>query len=134
MDKDTPCETIAIPCISIFTSIPESEEERTPRQVREEQIKEGITWAFFDGASNQRNICGERIVIHLNAQKCLKSSMGLGAGTNNFVELQTLKLLLCWLIHLGLRSVQIFSDSQNVIKWFNGEYRCQNYMLIPLLE
>jgi len=60
--------------------------------------------------------------------------VGLGAGTNNYADFQTLKLLLCWLIHLGLRSVQVFGDSHNVIKWFNGEYRCQNYMLDPLLE
>lgn len=60
--------------------------------------------------------------------------MGLVAGTNNFAELQTLKLLLCWLIPLGLSLVQIFGDSQNVIKWFNEKYRFQNYMLNPLLE
>lgn len=64
----------------------------------------------------------------------LKASVDLGIGTNNYAELQTLKLLLCSLIHMGLGSVQIFGESHNVIKWFIGDLRCQNYMLIPLLE
>eukprot|EP00253_Pinus_taeda_P022819 PITA_22819 len=50
-DKESTTDSIAIQCTSIYSNIPKSEEERTPRLIREEQIKEGIPWAFFDGAS-----------------------------------------------------------------------------------
>lgn len=59
--------------------------------------------------------------------------MGIGSKKNNYAGLQSLKLLLCWLIHFGLGSVQIFGDSHNIVKWFNGEHRCKNYLLIRLL-
>lgn len=133
LDKDTPFETIAIQCTSIYTNILESEEERTPRQVREEQIKEGIPWEFFDGAS-QKNRAGAGLVINLNENQNLKASVCLGTGSNNFEELSALKFLLCWLIHRNIFTVHIFGDSLNVIKWSYGKSRCQNYILIPLLE
>lgn len=55
-------------------------------------------------------------------------------GTNNFAELTALKLLLCWLIHKHIFAIQIYGDSMNVVNWVNGKYRCQHYMLMPLLE
>jgi len=103
-------------------------------EVREEHIKGDILWAYFDRASDQKNVCGAGFVIHTNNQKNLKALVGLGSGTNNFAELQSLKLLLCWLIHLGMGSIHIFGDSHNVVKWFNGKNKCQNCTLIPLLE
>jgi len=40
-------------------------------------------------------MCGPGMMIHLNAQRCIKASVGLGKGTNDYDEIQTLKLLLC---------------------------------------
>jgi len=60
--------------------------------------------------------------------------VGLGTGSNNYAELSALKLLLCWLIHRNIFTVQIFGDSLNVVNWVNGKHRCQNYLLKPLLE
>lgn len=133
LDKDTPFEAIAIQCTSIYTNIPKPDAEKMPRQVIEEQIKDGISWAFFNGAS-QNNRTGVGLVIHINQNRCLKASVGLGTSTNNFVELSALKLLLYWLIHRNIFTVQIFGESMNVIKWFNGQRRCQNYIVLPLLE
>lgn len=126
---------ISIECSTIYESIPEPTSlESINREIREEQIKGNIPLDYFDEASDQRNRCGACMVIHLNAQRCLKASVGLGDGSNNYAELQSLKLFLWWLSHLGITSVQISGDSMNVIKWFNGESRCQNYILSPLLE
>lgn len=133
-DKTPSSVHIAIKCAAIYKSILEPIWETINREIKEEQIKGNIHWAYFDRASNQSNRCGEGMVIHLNAQRCLKPSVGLGEGSNNYEELQTLKILLCWLTQLGIYSVQIFADSMNVIKWFNGESRCQSYILSPLLE
>lgn len=126
-------ESIAIQSTSIYSNIPKSEEERMPRQIKEEQIKEGVPWAYFDGAS-QNNKVGAGLIIHIIKSHSLKASVGLGNGSNNYIELSALKLLLCWLIHMNIFTVQIFGDSLNVIKWANDQSRCQNYSLLPLLE
>ena len=127
-------EIISIGSASIFTSIPESSHEELPHSIIEENIMEWISWAYFDGASSHENKCRAGLIIHLNPHKSLKSSVGLGNETNNFAELTTLKLLLFWLIHLGISMIQIFEDSLNTIKWFNGSIKCHNYMLSAHLE
>eukprot|EP00253_Pinus_taeda_P010579 PITA_10579 len=129
----TPAEVIAIQSSAIFSSISEPKESRSSGPKNEERIREGIPWAYFDGAA-QNNNAGAGIVIHISPSHSLKADVGLGPGTNNFAELSALKLLLCWLITKNISSAQIFGDSLNVINWVNGKYRCQNYMLRPLLE
>lgn len=92
-----------------------------------------MPWAYFDGAS-QNTTAGAGLVIHLDEGHSLLASVGIGTGSNNFAELTALKLLLCWLIHRHIFTIQIFGDSLNVINWVNGNSRCQNYMLRPLLD
>jgi len=121
---------IAIQSSVILSSIPESEEPRNSVTKKEERIKEGILWAYFDGAA-QNNTAGVGIVIHINPSHSLKAVVGLGSSTNNFAELLALKLVLCWLINRNIFTIQIFGDSLNVINWVIGKYRCQNYMLRP---
>eukprot|EP00253_Pinus_taeda_P014847 PITA_14847 len=132
-DSSLSAETIAIQSSAIFLSIPKPEEPSKKFQNREEQIRPNIPWAYFDGAS-QNNSVGAGLVIHLNDSHSLSASVGIGTSSNNFAELSALKLLLCWLIHRHIFAIQIFGDSLNVIKWVNGNSRCQNYMLRPLLE
>lgn len=132
-DQNTPFEAIAIQSLAILASIPPAESSLKPPKFKIIHIREGIPWAFFDGAS-QNNAAGAGIVIHLSASHSLKAAVGLGPGSNNFAELSALKLLLCWLIRKNILAVQIYGDSLNVINWVTGKYRCQNYMLNPLLE
>ena len=40
---------------------------------------------------------------------------GLGAGTSNYAELMTLKLLLCFAIEINCKKLQVFGDSMVVI-------------------
>lgn len=132
-DKRTPISVTAIQCVSIYSSIPDPEVKKSQVQIKDVNIKEGIPWAFFDGAS-QNNRVGAGIVIHINANHTLKASVGLGTGTNNFAELSALRLLLCWLIQRNIFTIQIFGDSLNVINWVNGKCLCKNQILKPLLE
>eukprot|EP00253_Pinus_taeda_P004311 PITA_04311 len=132
-DKESLASSIAIQSISIFQNIPEQEENKTPRQIREEQIKEGIPWAYFDGAS-QNNRAGAGMIIHVNANQSIKASVGLRTGSNNYAEMSALKLLLCWLIQRNIFTIQIFGDSLNVINWVIGKSTYKNYMLKTLLE
>ncbi|WP_216647585.1 hypothetical protein, partial [Shigella sonnei] len=48
-EKETEAELIIVHCLSIYKNISDSEEEKEPRKVEEEQIKDGVPWAYFDG-------------------------------------------------------------------------------------
>eukprot|EP00253_Pinus_taeda_P030057 PITA_30057 len=132
-DKGTPPNVTAIQAVSIYTSILEPEEKKSQNGNKTVQIKEGIPWAFFDGAS-QKNQAGAGIIIHLNAKHSLKASVGLGPGSNNFAELSALRLLLWWLIQRNTFRIQVFGDSLNVINWVNGKSTCKNQILKSMLE
>jgi ribonuclease HI len=60
--------------------------------------------------------------------------MGFGSGSNNYAELMALKLLLLFAKEKQVTSLQIFGDSQLVVKWVQNHARCQNIMLRPILE
>ena len=55
-------------------------------------------------------------------------------GTNNFVELYALKLLLTLARRNSLDKIQIFNDSQLVINWASGKYRLLNIELAMILK
>jgi ribonuclease HI len=60
--------------------------------------------------------------------------LGLGQGTNNYVELLTLKLLLLFAKEKEILHLQIFGDSMNVINWARKLQQCHNIFLLPILE
>ena len=60
--------------------------------------------------------------------------MGLGEGTDNFVELRGLKILLVFAIEKNILSLQFFWGSQLVTKWINGLYICHNQRIQPLVD
>jgi len=60
--------------------------------------------------------------------------MGLGPGTNKFPELLSLKLLLLFVGEKGVRDIQVFGDSLNVIIWIQKTQDFQNIQLILILE
>jgi ribonuclease HI len=60
--------------------------------------------------------------------------MGLGRGTNNFVELMSLKLLLLFAREKEIHHLQILGDSMNVINWTNNQQNCHCILLSPILE
>eukprot|EP00253_Pinus_taeda_P001986 PITA_01986 len=132
-DKTTPTSVIASNCAAIYSAIPAPEVNSIPIRDKPFSIREGIPWAFYDGAS-QNNRVGAGMSIHLSAEHYLKASVGLGSGTINFAELSALHLLLCWLLQRNILTIQIFGDSQNVTKWVNGNASCQTQTLKPLLE
>lgn len=74
-----------------------------------------------------------RSLLFINNQHFLKSKIGLGNGSNNYVELLSLKLLLCWALKKNC-ALQVFNDSLNIIIWFNDSQRCHNHTLLPILE
>eukprot|EP00253_Pinus_taeda_P004076 PITA_04076 len=124
-DQIIPTSSIASNCAAIYSSIPPPESKKSRKQDRPIIIQEGSSWAFFDGAS-QQNRAGAGLCLHISPEHFLKASIGLGPGTNKFVELSALRLLLCWSLQRNISSIQIFGDSLNVVKWVNGNAMCQN--------
>eukprot|EP00253_Pinus_taeda_P013898 PITA_13898 len=131
-DKSTPSAITASQSTAIFSCIPEPKEGQSQRIIPDLQITEGIPWAFFDGAS-QNNIAGAGLVIFESSSHVLKASVGLGTGSNNLAELLALKFLICWLIQRHTFSIQIYGDSQNVIRWVNGQSTYRNLILKQIL-
>ena len=72
--------------------------------------------------------------IYLNDQHYYNIRMGLGPGTNNYAELQSLRLLLIFARDIHCDSIQIFGDSQLVTKWFNNLSHCHSHTLSALLR
>jgi ribonuclease HI len=56
----------------------------------------------------------------------------LGRASNNVAEYQALIHALRWAIARGARDVQVFSDSELVVKQISGAYRVKHPDMIPL--
>jgi ribonuclease HI len=80
------------------------------------------------------SVCGSGVVLYLNEHHWLKFKEGLGEGTNTFVELRALKLLLHKDFENGCISLQVYGDSMVIINRENGMRRCHNLILFPILE
>jgi ribonuclease HI len=56
----------------------------------------------------------------------------LGQATNNVAEYQGLLHALRWARHRGARRLEIFSDSELLVRQMGGRYRVKNPKLLPL--
>ena len=55
-------------------------------------------------------------------------------GTNNYVELYSLKILLLFIVEKRCQKLQVFRYSMLVVNWINREQGCLHAPLLPLLE
>lgn len=60
--------------------------------------------------------------------------MGLGPGKNNYVEFNSLRLLLPFAWEKICNKIQIFGDSKVIINWFNNEAQCPIHTVRSLLD
>ena len=84
--------------------------------VTEEQLDKNSPWTYFDGAF-QNQVCGGGVVLHLSDSHYFHLQINLGSGSNNYVELLALKLLLA--LEKYCRTIQIFGYSMLVVNWIN---------------
>ena len=91
---------------------------------------------YCDGAS--RGNPGEAgigyIIIDGNGKVLKEESDYLGQATNNVAEYTALVRSLHDSIKLGAKSVQVYSDSELMVKQIKGEYRVKNPGLAPLFQ
>jgi ribonuclease HI len=92
-------------------------------------------WDYFDGASkNDVQNCGGGVVLYLTNTHYFNLTMGLGSGTNNYVELMALKVLLTIFRERGIDTLQLLGDSMVVLNWIRGAQACHHIRLAPLLD
>jgi ribonuclease HI len=119
--------------LAILSSLPPQKIRVISRQSQEVEIDKSSPWGFFDGAS-QHNRCGGGGILYLSESHYYSMTFGFGTGTNNYVELMSLKLLIAFAIEKGCHSLNVFGDSLNVINWIKGTQRCTNTRLATLVE
>ena len=100
-----------------------------------EDIDKSYPWGYFDGSSaGEPKICGARGMIYIANEHFFSFKAGLGIGSNNFVEICALKLLLTLAKEKNIVKIQLFGDSQLVINWANGKFRLLNLELSQVLN
>ena len=73
----------------IYLEIPEEAQVTRRRNITPKVIDRDNPWAFFDGAAQEQG-CGEGIILHITETYFYHTCVGLGDGTNNYVDLITL--------------------------------------------
>lgn len=82
---------------------------------------------YVDGAADLHSkTAGIGGVIYRNGEEVYSFSEHIGSATNNEAEYGALVKGLEELINLNLLSVDIFADSELIVKQINGEYKVKN--------
>ena len=121
--------------LGMMKNIPQNQSVLSIRNILVEVIDKTYPWGFFDGsAAGDPVVCGAGGMLLLSDVHYFSFKAGLGLGTNNFVELCALKLLLILARRHSVDKIQIFGDSQLVINWASRKYRLFNIELAMILR
>jgi ribonuclease HI len=89
--------------------------------------------AFIDGGSRGNpGHAGAGIYFELDGTPWRGLFRYLGRQTNNYAEYTALLEALKYAMEFGHTSVQVFSDSELLVRQINGQYRVKNSVLIEL--
>jgi ribonuclease HI len=90
---------------------------------------------FIDGGSRGNPGHGACAAVFLGADGAVLREEGryLGRCTNNFAEYNGLRLALAAAGRLGAEELEIFSDSELLVKQYAGEYRVKDAALASLM-
>lgn len=90
---------------------------------------------YVDGGSRGNpGPAGAGAVISSGSKEICSISQFIGIATNNIAEYTGLVLALEKALELGLTHVQVYMDSELVVKQMNGQYRVKNAGLLPLFQ
>ena len=121
--------------MGLLSSYPQDNAVLKIRIISEEIIDKTKPWGFFYGfASGNPQVCGTGVILFLKDDHYFTFKARLGVGTNNFVELSTLKLLLILALEKQISNIQVFGDSLLVINWISGKFRIHNLQLAQILQ
>jgi ribonuclease HI len=90
---------------------------------------------FIDGGSRGNPGHGACAAVFLGAGGAVLREEGkyLGRCTNNFAEYAGLRLALAAAARLGAEELEIFSDSELLVRQYSGEYRVKDAALAELM-
>ncbi len=91
---------------------------------------------FTDGASrgNPGRAGAGFVIYSVEGEKLREGSYYLGNKTNNQAEYEALIRALETAVDMGIRKIEIRSDSQLLIRQLQGSYRVKSPNIIPLYE
>jgi ribonuclease HI len=89
---------------------------------------------YIDGSSqgNPGRAGAAALIYDADGQLLQQAARYLGQATNNVAEYNALLLALEEAAKLDGRQLQIFSDSELLVKQYNGEYKIKNKTLLGL--
>ena len=73
------------------------------------------------------------VLCSSNGEQIARISKAIGIGTNNIAEYSAFITLLQVSCDLGVKNLNVFSDSELMVKQVNGEYKVRNEKLLPLM-
>jgi len=99
-------------------------------------LEEGVWSLYCDGASRGNPGQAGAGVLLVDSFGDIRVQYGeyLGRTTNNVAEYQALILGLKMARNLGVRKIQVFADSELLVRQLNGQYRVKAPHLLPLWE
>jgi ribonuclease HI len=95
--------------------------------------------AFTDGAARGKNGQGPAssafwVVNKMDGSALVEQYRKIGVATNNVAEFTALIMFLEWAVKRGSQKVEIFSDSELMVRQINGIYAVRNEGIRPLFE
>ncbi len=117
----------------------------TPEQLRElfhdvadhfRDLEEGVWSLYCDGASRGNPGQAGAGAVLIDGCGDIRGQYGeyLGQATNNVAEYQALLLGLKMARQLGVKKMQVFADSELLVRQLNGQYRVKAPHLLPLYK
>ena len=76
---------------------------------------------------------GGGAILYLAGNHSFELIAGLGEGSNNCVELLSLKLLLIFAAEKGCSNLKVYGDSLNVINWIKRTQNCRDLCIQNIL-
>lgn len=120
---------------SIFVHLKRFPKVNIQRSITPLLIDKSHPWGFFDGASQvNSSLYGVGGIIFFKPNHYISFSARLGNGTNNFVKIMALKLLLTLAKDRRMDQIQVFGDSKVIINWINGIYHVKSLLLMPIKD
>jgi ribonuclease HI len=97
-------------------------------------MSEAATMNIDGAARGNPGPAAYAVVINRNGLPPIEESDTLGTATNNVAEYTALLRGLERAAELGVKRLEVFSDSELLVKQMNGEYRVKHPDLVPLYE
>lgn len=92
-----------------------------------------ITVYCDGGARGNPGPAASAIVVVEDGKEIFKKGKFLGEATNNFAEYTALEMALQYLKdNAGIKAVDIYMDSELVVKQMKGEYKVKSKSLLPI--